>query len=182
MGSILISMPKVDDSKRIAATIRNSGLPIDIEICSSGAEVLRTIYDRDYGVVICTKKMRDMECVELVDYLPKSFGMIVLTGDKTLETISDKMIKLIIPFTKHELISSIEMITNDFYYAFRKKKKVPPKRSAEEQKVIDDAKAMLMERNGMSEPEAFRYIQKNSMDYSRSMVEAAQMLLMLNSE
>ena len=29
----------------------------------------------------------------------------------------------------------------------------------------------------MSEPEAFRYLQKNSMDFGRTMVESAQMIL-----
>ena len=38
---------------------------------------------------------------------------------------------------------------------------------------------MLMERNGLTEEEAFRYIQKNSMDFGRKMVESAQMILSL---
>ena len=51
-----------------------------------------------------------------------------------------------------------------------------------ERKVIDKAKAVLMERNGMSEPEAFRYIQKTSMDCGRSMSESAQMILMMTGD
>ena len=46
---------------------------------------------------------------------------------------------------------------------------------------IDKAKAVLMEKRGMSEPEAYRYIQKSSMDNSNSMVETAQMILLLNA-
>ena len=49
----------------------------------------------------------------------------------------------------------------------------------EEKQIIDQAKAVLMERNGMSEPEAFRYLQKTSMDCGRSMVESAQMILVM---
>ena len=51
------------------------------------------------------------------------------------------------------------------------------RRSPQEQKIIDDAKAILMERNNMSEPEAFRYIQKCSMDSGNTMVESAQMVI-----
>ena len=36
-----------------------------------------------------------------------------------------------------------------------------------------------MERNHLSEEEAFRYIQKSSMDSGTNMVETAQMILML---
>lgn len=38
---------------------------------------------------------------------------------------------------------------------------------------------MLMQRNRLSEEEAYRYIQKCSMDSGTNMVETAQMLLML---
>ena len=72
------------------------------------------------------------------------------------------------------------MVTSGFYRQRKRKKKEPKKRDEKEQKIIDQAKALLMERNGMSEPEAFRYLQKNSMDYSRSMVEAAQMILVMS--
>ena len=52
--------------------------------------------------------------------------------------------------------------------------------SPEEKKILDKAKAILMERNGMTEPEAFRYIQKTSMDTGRTSVETAEMILFLN--
>ena len=44
---------------------------------------------------------------------------------------------------------------------------------------ISNAKMMLMQRNHLSEDEAYRYIQKLSMDSGTNMVETAQMLLML---
>lgn len=60
----------------------------------------------------------------------------------------------------------------------KKKASQPAKKEKpQEQKIIDDAKAILMERNNMSEPEAFRYIQKCSMDSGNTMVESAQMVI-----
>ena len=44
---------------------------------------------------------------------------------------------------------------------------------------MDQAKKLLMERNGMSENEAHRYIQKCSMDSGTNMVETAQMVISL---
>ena len=52
-------------------------------------------------------------------------------------------------------------------------------RSEEEQKTIDRAKALLMERNGLTEAEAHRYIQKSSMDNGTGVVETAYMILTL---
>ena len=56
---------------------------------------------------------------------------------------------------------------------------MPKKRSAEEQEIIDKAKAVLMDRNHMSEEEAHRYLQKCSMESGTGLVESAQMVLTL---
>ena len=56
------------------------------------------------------------------------------------------------------------------------------KRSREEQAYINQAKKLLMEKNQMTEQEAFRYIQKNSMDSCTNMVETAQMILLLQAD
>lgn len=180
MGSILIAMPHVEDANRISDKLSGYGLLMDIEVCQSASEVLRISNDRDFGVIICTKSLRDLSYIELSEYLPKYFGMIILTKDMTLETFSDNMVKVLMPFKTSELVSTIEMMTSEFKRIIRRKKSIPVKRSAKEQQIIDEAKRLLINRNGMSEPEAFRYIQKNSMDTGRSMIESAQMILMLS--
>lgn len=43
--------------------------------------------------------------------------------------------------------------------------------------MLQEAKNLLMERNGMSEEEAHRYIQKCSMDSGTNLVETAEMVL-----
>ncbi|MBO4847343.1 MAG: ANTAR domain-containing protein [Lachnospiraceae bacterium] len=179
MGSILIVMPKSDDANHIARMLAERGQMLDTEVCQTAADVLRISHDRDYGVVICTRQMKDMSYMELSGYLPVYFGMIVLTKDPELDTYSDNIIKLMMPFKPSELISTIEMITSVFIRKIRKKGNIPIKRSKSQNQVVDDAKRLLMERNAMSEPEAFRYIQKTSMDTGRTMVESAQMILMI---
>jgi len=181
MRSILIAMPKPEDSNHLMQILGNSGLLFDIEVCQSASEVLRLANERDFGVVVCGKSMRDMSSLELADCLPEFFGMIMLTKDMSMDIYSDKIMKLTQPLKIRELVSTIETMTSFYIRRIKKKKKAPVKRSIEEEKIISDAKALLMDRNGMSEQEAFRYIQKSSMDTSRSMVESAQMILMLNT-
>lgn len=182
MGSILIAMSRHEDSGKIAGIIRGQGMNLDINICETGADILRIANDRDYGVVICGKSLKDMGYTEMTMMLPDYFGTILLTKDASLEITNDSMVKLIMPFRSSDLINTIDMITSGFYRRLKKKQKVPPKRNVEDQKLIDRAKHMLMERNELSEEEAFRYIQKNSMDFGRKMVESAQMILTLYSE
>ena len=81
------------------------------------------------------------------------------------------------PIKVNDLISTLEMMLEAQIRRRRKLRSAPRKRSPEELKIIDEAKHVLMERNNMSEPEAFRYIQKCSMDSGNTMVESAQMVM-----
>lgn len=180
MGSVIISMPKYEDALRLSDSLSGENIDLEIEVCQNAAEVLRVSNDRDFGVVICTKNLKNMSHIELSEYLPSDFGMIVMTKDVGLETYNDNTVKLMMPFKTRELVSTIEMMLSQYFRKIRKKDKGPNKRSEAEQKIIEEAKALLIERNGMTEPEAFRYIQKSSMDQGRTMAESAQMIIMLN--
>ena len=85
------------------------------------------------------------------------------------------------PIRTHELISTIETI---YMELVRPKKKVlrpqPKKRNESEKKIIDEAKALLIERNHLSEEEAHKYIQKLSMDSGNNLVETANMILLFD--
>jgi response regulator NasT len=181
MGSVLIAMPKSEDAKRLKDRLTGMGMYHEIEVCHTAAEILRLAGEREYGVVICTKTLKDMSIIELEYCIPSGFGIILLTKDMTVDTDSGAVVKLPIPFKMSELISTVDMITAP-YERKKKKSTKPRKRTEEEEKLILEAKHLLMERNGMTEPEAFRYIQKNSMDMGRTFVESAQMILTLNSQ
>lgn len=178
MGCIIVAMPKSTDSQRIADIIRNSEAACEVLICTTGSDVLRRTEDTDVDLVIGTKTFSDMGYEELMVYLPPSIKFLLLTKDATLISYYDNAVKLLMPFKHSDFISTVRMLLPYSYYRPKKKSL----RSPEEQKVIDEAKAILMDRNEMEEPEAFRYIQKISMDTGRTMVESAQMILMLNSE
>ena len=80
-----------------------------------------------------------------------------------------KIVCLPAPFKMGDLVSTVRMIEQT----------PPQKRREEDQKAIDTAKAILMERNRMTEPEAHKYLQKCSMDSQVSLIEAAQMVISL---
>ena len=52
------------------------------------------------------------------------------------------------------------------------------KRTLEARKLVERAKGILMQRLGLSEPDAFRRIQKTAMDTRKPMSEVAQALLL----
>ena len=70
------------------------------------------------------------------------------------------------------------MMTMDIARELKRRKKTQPKRrTAGEEKIINKAKALLMERNQMTENDAHKYIQKLSMDSGNNLVETAEMIL-----
>jgi len=52
------------------------------------------------------------------------------------------------------------------------------KKALDSRKIVERAKGLLMERQGLTESEAFRRIQKASMDGRKSMVEVAEAILL----
>ena len=59
-----------------------------------------------------------------------------------------------------------------------KKENEDLKKAIESRKLIDRAKGLLMEREGLTEAEAFRRIQKASMDHRKPMAEVAEAILL----
>ena len=179
MGAIIVAMPKHDDSGRIADIIKRSGIYEDIFVCDTGSEVLRKIEDMDISLVVCTRKFRDMGYEELYNYLPSNVSMLLLTKDVHIDLFSSNIIVLQMPFRTADFTDSIRMILPTGY---RQRSRKPAPRSEGDKLTIDKAKMLLMERNNMTEPEAYRYLQKNSMDMGRTLSETAHMILSLGSQ
>ena len=53
-------------------------------------------------------------------------------------------------------------------------------RSEADKKIIESAKALLMERHHMTEPEAHKYLQKCAMDSGTSLLETAEMVISIS--
>ena len=178
MGSVIIALPKLEDAKRIREILKYRGIET-AEICSNGAKVLAAVQRLESGIVICGRRLPDMNYVELAEYLPDFFEMLLISSADTVLHQMSKVIVLHSPFRHQDLVSTAEMMLMQLARRLKKYKAGPKKRSEQEQNYINNAKMVLMERNHMTEQEAFRYIQKCSMDSGTNMVETAQMILLL---
>ena len=179
MGSVIIAVPNQDRSEKMLGILRRHGFTAEAT-APVGAEVLRAIGSMDSGIVICQRRFKDMSYLELFEYLPEHFNMLLITDNDDNYKPRDGLIRLLTPFKSSDLLNTAEMMIANIDAVIKRKRK--PVRSLEEKMKIDKAKHLLMERNDMTEPEAFRYIQKTSMDTGRSMVESAEMILMLDWE
>lgn len=177
---IIVAFPKLDDAKNFKNVLNRNGFD-DILACNSAAQVISVANNSDGGVVICGYKLTDMHYSELFGYLPREFSMLLVASPSRLEDcFSREIVCLSMPVHTREFVNTVQMMTMDLARELRRRQKsVPKKRTAGEQKVIEEAKALLMERNQMTEQDAHRYIQKLSMDSGNNLVETAEMILTL---
>jgi response regulator NasT len=84
------------------------------------------------------------------------------------------MAYLVKPFGKSDLVPAIEMAVSRFAELQQLEAEVADLgERLETRKVVDRAKRVLQEKLGLSEPDAFRWIQKTAMDLRLSMREVA---------
>ena len=85
------------------------------------------------------------------------------------------MAYLVKPFTQFDLVPAIEMAVSRFAEAMQLEAEVHDlQERLETRKVVDRAKGILQEKLQLSEPDAFRWIQKTAMDLRLSMREVAE--------
>lgn len=151
----------------------------DILAYNSASQVIAAANESDGGIVLCGYKLADMHYSELYRYLPREFRMLLVASAAKLQECSiGGILCLPMPIHSVEMVNTIETMLIELSRPARKRKRYQPKlRTDEEKKIIDDAKALLMERNKLSEEEAHKYIQKLSMDSGNNLVETAQMIL-----
>src|SRR4029077_11361898 len=88
------------------------------------------------------------------------------------------MAYLVKPFTRADLVPAIEIAVSRFAEVTALEREVGGLRERlEMRKLLDRAKGLLQARRGISEPEAFRWIQKTSMDRRMTMRALAQEIL-----
>jgi len=85
------------------------------------------------------------------------------------------MAYLVKPFARHELVPAIELAVSRFAEKRALEDEVASLNDRlETRKVVDRAKGLLMTRQQMTEPEAFRWIQRTAMDRRTTMKAVAE--------
>lgn len=149
-------------------------------VCTTGAQALQSAGELGGGIIVCGYRFVDMMYTELHEYLPAQFEMLLVASPANCGNRDVKnLVCLSTPLKVNELLQTIEMMEYTITRRRKKEKQAPKERTEEEYALIGKAKALLMERNNLSEEEAHRYMQKRSMDNGTGLTETAQMILSL---
>ena len=166
--------------------IRNIFVKAGIEVsavCQTGAKVLQYAEMWNDGIVVCGSRMQDMHYMQLREYLPEGFQMLLIASpDQWSEGLPEGVVVLSVPIKVYDLVNTVEMMQQTQARQRRKRRQSGRLRSDSDRQVIEQAKALLMERNHMTEDEAHRYVQKTSMESGNDMAETARMILTVMKE
>lgn len=174
MDQVIVAFENAKSCDRIREIVESSGTASCI-VCRSAAEVKRIAGKQRVSTVICGFKLPDESGEELFEDLPPSCAMLMVAVQSLLDLCQNEDIfQLPSPVSRGDLIASVRMLVQ---MGHRLGKFIHPQRSGEERALIDEAKALLMGRHGMTEEQAHRFLQKKSMDSGAKMVQTAKLVL-----
>lgn len=179
MINIIVALPKPEDARGIRGLLMKNGFQVNA-VCTTGSQILSKTDELNDGIVICGYRLTDMMYSELHACLPKGFEMLLLASHSVLgECVGNDIVCLAMPLKVYDLINTVDMMSQAIERRRRRARSKPRERSPQEEALIKEAKEILMNRNNMNEEEAYRYLQKCSMDSGTNMVETAQMILVM---
>lgn len=164
-------------------------------LAEEGFEVVGEAGDGEQAVALATELKPDLVILDVK--MPKKDGIeaagdivaahiapvVILTAFSQRELIerardAGAMAYLVKPFSKSDLLPAIELAVARYAETAALRAEVTDvTRRLETRKVIDRAKGLLMSHQKMTEPEAFRWIQRTAMDRRTSMAIVAAAVL-----
>jgi len=153
---------------------------------TSGKGALRLAKETAPDVILMAVGLADMDGVRAAQAIMEEspLPVILLTSHYDAETIertkgAGVMAYLIKPLREEELLPTVELAISRFAeFVSLRRENEDLKKTLEARKAIERAKGILMQRQGLSEAEAFALIQKKSMDTRKSMAEIAQAIVL----
>ena len=173
MESVIIAFENQKNALRVKEILEGDGAA-DCLLCRTADQLRRACRQFRVPVVVCGHKLGDQTAQLIFEDLP-ACAMLVLARQDLLELMdNDDIFRLPAPVSRVDLLASVRMLLQVGRWLERR---VRPQRSQEERTLIDQAKAVLMDRGGMTEEQAHRYLQKKSMDSGAKLTQTAQLVL-----
>ncbi len=164
----------------IVETLEAAGYEVVGE-AGDGAEAVELALELEPDLCVMDVKMPKMDGITAAEQILKelSCAVVMLTAFSQAELVeraadAGAMAYVVKPFGPTDLIPAVEIaLSRQAQIESLETEIADLSDRFETRKVVDRAKGLLMEKMDMTEPEAFRWIQKTSMDRRLSMREVA---------
>ena len=151
----------------------------------NGEEALKLARELEPDLVVMDVKMPKMDGISAAAVIAEEriAPVVMLTAFSQRELVeraaeAGALAYVVKPFTPADLIPSIEIALSRFQQLVTLENEVADLAERfETRKLVDRAKGILNDKMGLSEPEAFRWIQKASMDRRLTMQDVAKTII-----
>lgn len=178
-GKIIIALSNIETATKLKNSLIQEGYNI-IALCTSGNELIRLVMQHSPDLVLVGYKFKDMSLLDVYETLVDATSFLAIVNepyrsfieeDTDIYCIGTKISNVL-------LTNAIDLIFQSKRRILKLKQKVEKlENTLEDRKFIEKAKGKLMKDSGISENEAFRYMQKISMDSGRRMKDIANLIL-----
>ena len=152
---------------------------------ANGVEAIQLCQDLAPDIVLMDVKMPIMDGITAAEEIGKEqiAPVVLLTAFSQKELVdraveAGAMAYVVNPFTPNDLFPAIEVAIARYEQIRALEKEVGTIRDQfETRKLVDRAKSLLITKMSLTEPEAFRWIQKTSMDRRLSMREVSDTII-----
>jgi len=150
-----------------------------------GESAVRQAEEHRPDLVILDVKMPVLDGISAAERIAKAriAPVVILTAFSQRELVerardAGAMAYLVKPFTKNDLMPAVEMAMSRYAELAQLESEFSDlKEQLETRKLVDRAKGVLQTKYGLTEPQAFRWIQKSSMDRRLTMREVAEVVI-----
>lgn len=150
-----------------------------------GEEAVRTVEEQRPDVVLMDVKMPVLDGISAAERVvgARLAPVLMLTAFSQRELVerardAGAMSYIVKPFTRNDLVPAVEMAVSRFAELTALEGEVADlEERLETRKLVDRAKSVLQSKYGLSEPAAFRWIQKTSMDRRMTMRAVAEVIV-----
>ena len=168
----------------IVETLKGAGYEVVADVDNGEAAVEKAL-ELEPDLCVLDVKMPKMDGITAAEKILKelSCAVVMLTAFSQTELVerardAGAMAYVVKPFSPSDLLPAVEIAVSRQAEILTLEDEIADlSERFETRKIVARAKGLLMERMGMSEPEAFRWIQKTSMDRRLSMREVADAVI-----
>lgn len=168
----------------IVETLEHQGFEVVAE-ATNGEEAVSLAREHQPDLMLMDVKMPVMDGISAAETIVREriAPVVLLTAFSQKELVerareAGAMAYVVKPFSEADLVPAIEIALSRYDELRALESEVADLKEAfETRKLVERAKSLLMTKAGVTEPEAFRWIQKTSMNRRLSMREVAQTII-----